>query len=637
MFLLVYAALLLLPGGAVLFALSRKPASFGEIPLTSLGLFVLATAIVGLAGWSAVELRYIYFGAVAASFATAGWRFTTDVEPKIRITQWMVPPNSYTLILGVSLVCYGLWAGPYTEIPADVYGHFGRITDLQEWFSADNTLEIADISWVFASVIYYWYRFVALCLSLTGAELYNEVGSIAIVNLLVFCGAFFSFAKVVFAEDARLRNVSLTAVLATVLLVLHFGVGPFSYIRYYTFGPAFFALSGYFGLMVILIQILKQGAVSIRLCLGSILLAMVVAALHAQEALYLAVMAAMLVGVHFVRARRTVTSANVLHAEPDDGKRLVSILFFAVAAIYVLAHLVLYFTVMRNWPLDGGFLQPLSDLFPFAQNLYILKPTQQFYQVLTIWGVFAYLLYALYSRKKEVPAYIAAGMWLPLFTVFNPVFIDLFLRLSYAEVVWRLCYLLPVELFAAWYLVRGWESFRQLDKYSDQFRVLVASLLLFVFLFPLSTRYLENKYSKRQMLVPVSAEAGYRQLDDVLNYLNEQSPGDLLTDQVTGYVINAFTPHVYYGQKFYNLFTTATNLPDYELADFEQYRGGYLVINGRDGDLSEVGEIGGHWASDIRLYSKQYSWAFWQMVLENPDVFSKVWEQDKISVYRIAD
>ena len=637
MFSLVYIALLLLPGGAVLFALSRKPASFGEIPLTSLGLFVLATAIVGLAGWSAVELRVIYFGAVAASFAAAGWRFTTDVEPKKRITQWIAPPSSYTLILGVSLICYGLWAGPYTEIPADVYEHLGRITDVQEWFAGDGNLEITDISWVLTSANYYWYRFVAFSLSLTGADLQNELGSIDIANLLMFCGAFFSFAKVVFTEDTRLRNAGLTALLATTFMVLHFGVGPFSYVRYYTFGPAFFALSGYFALMVILIRILKEGTVSIRLCLGSILLALVVAALHAQEALYLVVMAAMLVGVHFVRARRTVTSANVLFSGPSGGKQLVSILFYAAAAIYVLAHLVLYFTVVRYWPLEGGFLQPLSDLLPFAQNLFILKPTRQFYQVLTIWGVFAYLLYALYSRKKEVPTYIAAGMWLPLFTVFNPIFIDLFLRISFAEVVWRLCYLLPVELFAAWYLVREWESFRQLGKYSDQLRVLVASLLLFVFLFPLSTRYLENTYSKLPMLAPVSAEADYRQLDDVLNYLNEQAPGDLLSDQVTGYVINAFTPHVYYGQKFYNLFTTATNLPDYDLTDFEQYRGGYLVINGRDGDLSEVGEIGGHWASDIRLYSKQYSWAFWQMVLENPDVFSKVWEQDKISVYRIAE
>ncbi|MBT5031744.1 MAG: hypothetical protein HOM55_05550 [Proteobacteria bacterium] len=636
MFLLVYIALLLLPGAAALFALSRKPASFGEIPLTSLGLFVLATAVVGLAGWSAVELRAIYFGAVAASFAAAGWRFTTGVEPKNRITQWMASPDSYTLILAVGLVGYGLWAGPYTEIPADVYGHFGRITDSQEWFAGDNSLKIANISGVFASAIYYWYRFVALCLSLTGAELHNEVGSIAIVNLLIFFGAFFSFAKVVVAEDTRLINVGLTAALATVLLVLHFGVGPFSYIRYYTFGPAFFALAGYFALMVILIQILKQGTVSIRLCLGAILLALAVAALHAQEALYLVVMAAMLFGVHFVRTRRSA-SANSRYSELGDSKRLVSVLFYTAVTIYVLAHLVLYFTVARNWPLDGGFLQPLSDLFPFTQNLYILKPTQQFYQVLTIWGVFVYLLYALYSRKKEVPAYIAAGMWLPLFTVFNPVFIDLFLRLSFAEVVWRLCYLLPVELFAAWYLVRGWESFRQLGKYSDRFRVLLASVLLCVFLLPLSTRYLENKYSKLHMLAPVSAEADYRQLDDVLGYLNEQSPGDLLTDQVTGYVINAFTGHVYYGQKFYNLFTTATNLRDYDLTDFEQYRGGYLVINGRDGDFSEVGETGGHWASDIRLYSKQYSWAFWQMVIENPDVFSKVWEQDRISVYRISD
>ena len=52
--------------------------------------------------------------------------------------------------------------------------------------------------------------------------------------------------------------------------MLNFGVGPFSYVRYYTFAPAFLALVGFFALMAIFVRVLAAGAISIRLLLGSV-------------------------------------------------------------------------------------------------------------------------------------------------------------------------------------------------------------------------------------------------------------------------------------------------------------------------------------------------------------------------------
>lgn len=149
---------------------------------------------------------------------------------------------------------------------------------------------------------------------------------------------------------------------------------------------------------------------------------------------------------------------------------------------------------------------------------------------------------------------------------------------------------------------------------------------------------MENNYSKLTMLAPVAPEASFDNFEDVLKFLNTLPPNNLLTDQVTGYAINAFTPHVYHGHKFFNLYTTETYLPEYELSDIDEYRGGYLVINNRDGNLSSFGhETGGHWPVDIRLYSQQYSHAFWQLVLNNPDVFTNIWQLNNIQVYQIAE
>jgi hypothetical protein len=663
MFIIVYTALLMLPGLAILLAVGRSPASFGEIPLSSIGLFVLSTAITGWLGWDAVALIYIYGCLILLVLVVAGWRVREKSTVSAEIKQWLYKPDRYSLLLVVCLVVFGLWAGPYTEIPADVYWHFGRITDLHQWFENRDSLEIAGLAGVFKSINYYWYRFVALSLHITGSELKDQLGVINLVNILVFGVAFFSFAKVILSEDQHLKNLSLTAAIATIFMLLHFGMGPFSYVRYYTFGPAFFALVGFFALMAIFVRVLAAGVISIRLFLGSTGLALVVAAIHLQEALYLIVMATMLVGVFFLR--RGFKSSSALRGDGNKlnttvsttrtalGKRnwsLVSILFFSAVAIYAIAHFYMYFFVVRNWPLDGGFLQPLSDLLPFAINLFVLKPTEQFYQVLTIWGVFAYLLFFLSHRKHEVPSYISAGLWLPLFTVFNPIFIDLFLRVSFAEVVWRLCFLITVELYAAWYLVRGWQDYCQSGKssnghdavgrgsYSQCARMLVVSFLLLAFLLPINSRYLKNDYSKLSMLSPVTTEASYQQFEDVLDFLNTLPPNNLLTDQVTGYVINAFTPHIYHGHKFFNLYTTITYLPEYQLNDIALYRGGYLVINARNGDLSSFDhESGGHWPADVRLYDKQYSYAFWQMVLDNPDIFTNIWQLNGIQVYQIAD
>ena len=122
----------------------------------------------------------------------------------------------------------------------------------------------------------------------------------------------------------------------------------------------------------------------------------------------------------------------------------------------------MYFFAERNWPLDGGFPSALVRPFAVCSKLVRIKTNPTVLPGINSLGLFLRICCIFFShRKREVPSYISAGLWLPLFTVFNPIFIDLFLRVSFAEVVWRLCFLITVELYAAWYLVRGWQDYIQ--------------------------------------------------------------------------------------------------------------------------------------------------------------------------------
>ncbi|MCZ7597718.1 MAG: hypothetical protein M5U09_08265 [Gammaproteobacteria bacterium] len=183
-----------------------------------------------------------------------------------------------------------------------------------------------------------------------------------------------------------------------------------------------------------------------------------------------------------------------------------------------------------------------------------------------------------------------AGMLNPLYTVLNPVFTDLFLRVSRPELVWRFLYIMPFAItggvLAAHALVAVFGRVRPIRK-AYGFAVTAALVAL---LFPVKTTFFDSPYSKFYTLAPVAAENDHRNWRDLYAYLNElDRTYSILTDPVTGYTVRALTGHTYHGAKFHTYHWGGYrdfNDPPYELDDFRRYHGWLFVINRRDGGYS---------------------------------------------------
>ena len=93
-----------------------------------------------------------------------------------------------------------------------------------------------------------------------------------------------------------------------------------------------------------------------------------------------------------------------------------------------------------------------------------------------------------YEYFRDNP-YIMAGMFSPLFTIFNPFFVDLFLRHSHTVTLWRMSYLVPIHLIAAYLFVSAAQYIVKGSILKKAYG-LITVLLLVIFLFPFKSTYL---------------------------------------------------------------------------------------------------------------------------------------------------
>jgi len=276
-----------------------------------------------------------------------------------------------------------------------------------------------------------------------------------------------------------------------------------------------------------------------------------------------------------------------------------------------------------------------ENLFPFLKNLYILDPTYQFYQVVTAWGVLIFLLYIVHRNWFRGNVYLAAAMLIPVTTVFNPLFIDFFLRIYYAELVWRMCFMLPLPFIGGYVLTRYVAYLWTGAQWWKRVGTVVGITMLLVLLAPIDTRYFQQDYSRFETVRAVKYGNDYRQWQDLIDVLNHIDSKGIITDRVTGYVINGLTMHDYHGFKFYGKGAVPYNLPRYDAESFKGKEDWLLVINQRDGNYSRVGAISKHWSPRELQVSRHYSAELIRFVESRPDRFAKVWAADRIEVYRI--
>ena len=137
------------------------------------------------------------------------------------------------------------------------------------------------------------------------------------------------------------------------------------------------------------------------------------------------------------------------------------------------------------------------------------------------------------------------------------------------------------------------------------------------------------------MLKPVADGNDVRVWWDLITQLRSMPKETILTDQVTGYTINAYTSHTYPSHKFSGYGILKLNNDSYEIADIRPYHDWLLIINMKDGEKSWTGKIGKHWSQRAMKTRLFYSENFLRLVDEHPQNFELLWDQQTQKIYRI--
>ena len=217
------------------------------------------------------------------------------------------------------------------------------------------------------------------------------------------------------------------------------------------------------------------------------------------------------------------------------------------------------------------------------------------------------------------------------------MFVDLYLRIEGDFSLWRLCFLIPLYAVAALVIVH---AVQQWQRYKPRLKLAVGFIIVALLVIPLPISRFEaiNKYQRLTNL-PVRPDSSYVLWQDLLKQLNGMDKNqNILTDPVTGYVINAMTSHQTFRYKFFasEVYHQYSFVFDsYENFPLSRYRNWLLVVNQRDGTSSHNGRISGHWPEDIMQVSKYYPLSLVQHLQQYPDRFETVWQANEISVYRI--
>ena len=288
---------------------------------------------------------------------------------------------------------------------------------------------------------------------------------------------------------------------------------------------------------------------------------------------------------------------------------------------WVVPHLI---SLERNFPLIGG--------------LPIANPKMRFWDTLGLFGIVVYVWYVYRRKWFRGVDYVNTAMFSPFYTLFNPVFVLLFLAVSSWDPLWRLSYLMPLPVTAACLVGFSFEKDRNDSKQSKRYiDWLLMSLLLVSIIQSQITSSFDTK-SRLPSLVSSSEKNGAALWDDLVMYLDTlEEKQKFLTDPITNYVLTTALKHEGMARAK-ERWQHETNPFDGNYQKELLYYGvddKLLIINNRDGDLSVNGQLSGHWPDDIVKVSKYYPKNLKTFVNERAADFRLIWESDQIWVYRV--
>ena len=539
-------------------------------------------------------------------------------------------------LLSVLIITYLYMSivGVYDELPSDVYVHLEFFKQVSNQLQTNQFKTESGVD-LLSQANYYWYHLPTLISYIWQTEFLAHLNAYTLINVMILLGCVYEFTVWIFnAQIKNKQQLVITALLSTLFFSLHFGINVFAYIRYYAIAPTILNYCVYLSSIVCLIGYYQGHYKFTKFSVISGVLFLTAFALHAQESLFIIIIYCAVSAILFI---------NKVYArifKTNDHSELVFndsvLLIFPVMALTIT---VIYFYVTQNLELTqirSTKVIALNKLIGYGDGLFILNPYKQFYTVVTHWGLFIILLYLVVYRRlfKDQPVLLAA-MLIPLITVFNPFFNDLFLRISSSNVLWRFLYMLPLYIVAA-RIVTGlcFESRQSVVKMITNYFL---AAMVFLLLLPINTSSIHLPYSRIYSLSEVHYQARPGYWQDMLKFLQAMPVEEsIISDPVTGYMISALTKHHNRRHKFYhNRMIDPYEFDDYSSHPLKQYNGKIFVLNQRKGMSTAIAKIAQHWYPDHLKFTEFYSQSLIDHIHAEPEHFELLWQADQIKIYRI--
>lgn len=537
--------------------------------------------------------------------------------------------GAITIVGGFSI--YHFLVGAYTEIPSDFWARLGNVSDqflLIEsgiFDSVDNPKKLIDDT-AYVAFIH------ALVAWLFGVSPLDLVGASTLVTSLIFLGVVYSFSLRIqsYIEIPEHQKIVI-AIVATVLTVLVFGVSSFSYIRYYAYFPHILNMALMMVALGIFLDVLDRAEKSVYLSILCVLFLLVMWVVNTQEALFTLVLT---VSMCIWRGTRSMFD---WFSVPKSLIVLFGIASLALGAAFVgIKSIGLNEAALAQQ--GNPHLFDLGNIIPDLSGWPVANPRLRFWDTLGWFGVFVYVWFIFRWKWFRDQDFVFGAMASPLLTLFNPVFVVLFIHVAGWDPLWRLAYLMPIPIVAATLLVRSWDQIVEIKLTTSSISVKAIVAILIALIFPFQFGTFENETSRVPSLKSVAQHNGAGLWKDAIDYLRDLDEEEtFITDSVTNYVLHTATRHQggshpkMRWQKHSDPFTG-----DYrDRLTYYKRDGELIIVNHRDGELSVNGKVSRHWRSDILKVSTLYPAELLEYLLTNPEEFEVIWKKDKIFVFRI--
>ena len=640
----LYLGYLVLPGYLVLLLAKVRRHRFLLGYGISFSLLVISQIPVRILGGSPAFwffLLHLFIGLALLISWLFGRQHNTPVTKKKSHKSISVRVLGITVgVFGFSV--YHLIVGPYTEIPSDFWIYLGnswnQLTEMKKGVLPGSGLGINEL----VDGDYVTFLHEAAAYFFQSNPLWLVPGITMVTSVIFLISTYWFVLRII--SNVRISNELkvVIAVLTCILTFFSFGVATFSYVRYYAYFDSIFNFPLIYLSIILLIDYLERRQSSASKCFLIALLFCIMVLVHKQEALYALII---IFGITTWKLIRDSFQKNTIS---DILWRRISILGYVMIGM---VPLVLIYTFLK-WDLampdsDSTVVIDASYFFPFTRELPITNPSLRFWDVLAVFGVVVYVWYFIRRRWFARLDYINIGMASPLLTLFNPIFVIWFLHLMTADVLWRMAYLMPLSLVAAFLIVYSFSNASKTkNRRAFSFATLMTLILLFS-IFPFDFHYIYNSHSRLPSLYSVHYTNGADLWSDLIR-ATEKIGGKrvILSDGVTRYVLSNSTSHTQgvggkelwrYERvpKFLN--RPHKNNPNKNLRAYQQ-AGDLLVINKKDGSYSENGRRSGHWPEDILVVSDFYSNDLAEYVSETgrgTKYFKKLYSSDQIWIYEI--